>query len=64
MMYRWAEGYSGSLRCFNYVHILGGSFPHLSGVCSVFFYDVVSDGGKVFVYIVLYSVQDTTSTCY
>jgi hypothetical protein len=46
--YRGAEGYSGSLRCFNCVHIqvLLGSFPHVSGVCSVFFSDVVSDGGK------------------
>jgi hypothetical protein len=29
--------------------------------CSIFFFDVMSDGGKVFVYIVLCSVQGTTS---
>jgi hypothetical protein len=26
MMYRGAEGYSRSVRCFSYVHILRGSF--------------------------------------
>jgi hypothetical protein len=56
-------GEEGSLRCFNYVHILRSSFPHVSVVCFVFFFDVVSDGGKVFVYIVLCSVQGFTSSC-
>jgi hypothetical protein len=56
MTYGGAEGYSGSLGCFNYVHTLRGSFPHVSGVCSI-------DGGKVLVYIVLCSVQGTTSSC-
>jgi hypothetical protein len=35
MMCRGAEGYSGSLRCFNDVHILRVSFPHVSDVCIV-----------------------------
>jgi hypothetical protein len=52
MIYRGAEGSSWGLRDFNYVHILRGNFPHVSGVCSIFFVDVVSDGGKVFVCIV------------
>jgi hypothetical protein len=49
---------------FNYVHILRGSFLHVSGVCSVFFYDVMNDGGKVFVYMVLRSVRGTMSSTY
>jgi hypothetical protein len=56
MMYSGAERYSGSLRCFNCVHILRGNFPHVSSVCSIFFFDVMSDGGNVFVHIVLCSV--------
>jgi hypothetical protein len=63
-MYRGAEGYSGSLRCFNYVHIrvLRGIFPHVSGVCFDFFTDA-SDGGKFLVCVVLCSVRGTTSSC-
>jgi hypothetical protein len=45
MMYSGAEGYSRSLRCFDCVHILRVSFPHESGVYSIFFYEVVSEGG-------------------
>ena len=45
MMYSGAEGYSRSLRYFDCVHILLVSFPHESGVCSNFFFDVVREGG-------------------
>jgi hypothetical protein len=64
MMYRGIGGYSGSLPCFIYVHIFRGDFPRVIGVCYIFLFDVLSDGGKVFVYIVLCSVQGTTSSCY
>jgi hypothetical protein len=66
MIYRGAEGYSGSLRCFTYVHVLHESFPRLNGVrvCSTSLFDVVSNGGKIVVYIVLYSVQDNTRSYY
>jgi hypothetical protein len=57
MMCPGTEGYSGSLRCFNYVHILRASFPHVSDVCSIFFFDVMSDGGKVFAHIVLLAIR-------
>jgi hypothetical protein len=52
MMYREAEGYLGGLYYFNYAHTPPGGLPHVCGVCSIFFFDVVSDGGKVFVYTV------------
>jgi hypothetical protein len=57
MMYGGAEGYSGCLRCFNYVHFLHGGFPHVSRVRSIFLFDIVSDGGEVLcMYCVLYGV--------
>jgi hypothetical protein len=31
-----------------FTYILRGGFPHVSGVYSVFLFDVVSDGGKDF----------------
>jgi hypothetical protein len=34
MIYRGAEGYSGGLRCFNFVHILCAGLPHVNGECS------------------------------
>jgi hypothetical protein len=40
MMYFGAEGYSGGRRCFNYVHILHGSFLHVSDACPIFFFGV------------------------
>lgn len=64
MMCRKAGGFSGGLCCFNYVCILHVSFLRVSGVCSVSFFDVMSDGGEVSVYIVLCSVQGTKSSCY
>jgi hypothetical protein len=64
MMYHGAEGCLRSLPSFNYVHILRGDIPRVSGVCSIFLFYVVSDGDEVFVYIVLCSVQVTTSSCY
>jgi hypothetical protein len=61
IMYRGADEYPGSLLlCVSE----NGRFPHVSGVCSIFFIDVGSDSGKVSVYIVLYSVQSNTSSCY
>jgi hypothetical protein len=37
MMYRGVEGVSGSLLCFEFfVHVLRGSFPHVSGVYYIF----------------------------
>jgi hypothetical protein len=55
-MYHGAKGYPGSLHRCNYMHILHGGFPHVSGVCSIFFFDIVSDSGKVLciLYCVLY----------
>lgn len=59
VMYHGAEGYSGSLHCCNYVHILSGGFLHVNGVCSILFFDVMSDCGKVLCifYGVLYRVS-------
>jgi hypothetical protein len=48
VMCRGAQGYWRDLRCFNYVYILCSTFPHVTDACSIFFFDVVSDGGKVF----------------
>jgi hypothetical protein len=31
-----------------FIYILRGSFPHVNFVCSIFLFDVVRDGGKVF----------------
>jgi hypothetical protein len=60
MMYRRLEGFSGSLPCFfNYY----GSFPRVSGVCSIFL-PPVGDRGKIIVYVALCSVHGTTSSCY
>jgi hypothetical protein len=56
-------GFLGVCVVFNYVHILYVSFPHVNGICSVLFFDVMSDGGEVSVYIILCSVQGTKSSC-
>ena len=53
MMYSGVNGYSGSLRCFDYVHILRVTFTHESVVYSIFFFDVVSEGCAVSLYILL-----------
>jgi hypothetical protein len=47
------RGIRGVCIIFNYVHILRAGFPRVSGVCSIFFFYVVSDGGKHFAYIVI-----------
>jgi hypothetical protein len=49
---------------FNYVHILHGGFLRVSDVYFIFLFYVMSDSGKVFVYIVLCSVEGTMSSCY
>jgi hypothetical protein len=58
------RGFLGVCIVFNYVHILHGSFPRVSGVCSVFLFDVMSDGGKVSCIYCVLSVQGTTSSYY
>jgi hypothetical protein len=35
-MYRGVEGFLGVCIVLNYVHIISGDFPHVSGVCSIF----------------------------
>jgi hypothetical protein len=58
VIYQGVEEYSGNLRCCTYVRLLHGGFLHVSVGSSIFFFDVVSDGGKVLciLYGVLYRV--------